>query len=43
MLKETLEMVVERMKKFRSLYEQNEMAVRDQIVNPILKGSGMES
>jgi hypothetical protein len=38
MLKETLEMVVERMKKFRSLYEQNEMAVRDQIVNPILKG-----
>lgn len=40
MLKETLEMVVERMKKYRSLYEQNEMAVRDQIVNPILRGLG---
>jgi len=40
MLKETLEMVVERMKKFRSLYERNEMGVRDQIVNPILKGLG---
>jgi len=37
MLKETLELVVERMKKYRSLYEQNEMAVRDQIINPILK------
>ncbi len=37
MLKETLEVVVERMKKFRSLYEQNEMAVRDQIINPILR------
>lgn len=40
MIKETLEMVVERMKKFRSLYERNEMGVRDQIVNPILKGLG---
>ena len=40
MLKETLEMVVERMKKYRDLYEQNEMAVRDQIVNPTLKGLG---
>lgn len=40
MLKETLEMVIERMKKFRSLYEQNEMAVRDQMVNPILRSLG---
>jgi hypothetical protein len=40
MLKETLERVIERMKKYRSLYEQNEMAVRDQIVNPILRSLG---
>jgi hypothetical protein len=40
MLKETLEMVVERMKKYRSLYEQNEMAVREQLVNPILRSLG---
>jgi hypothetical protein len=40
MLKETLEMVVERMKKHRSFYEQNEMAVRNQIVNPILRTLG---
>ena len=37
-LKETIEMVLGRMKKFRALYEQNEMAVRDQIMNPILRG-----
>lgn len=40
MLQETLEMVVDRMKKHRSLYDQNEMAVRDQLVNPILRGLG---
>jgi len=40
MLKETLEMVIERMKKHRSLYEQNEMAVRSQIIEPILRGLG---
>lgn len=40
MFKETLEMVIEKMKKHRSLYEQNEMAVRDQIINPILKALG---
>lgn len=40
MLKETLEMVVERMRKYRSLYQQNEMAVRDQLVNPILRSLG---
>lgn len=40
MLKETLQTVVERMRKYRSLYEQNEMAVRDQIVDPILRSLG---
>lgn len=40
MLKETLEMVVERIRKYRSLYERNEMAVRDQVVTPILRASG---
>lgn len=39
---ETLEMIIERMKKYRSLYEQNEMAVRDQIVNPILRSLGWD-
>ena len=43
MLKETLEMVVERMKKYRSLYEQNEMAVRSQIIEPILRGLGWDT
>jgi len=37
MIKETIEMVVERIKKHRPFYEQNEMAVRDQIVTPILR------
>lgn len=39
-LKETIEMVTERMKKHRSLYEQNEMAVRSQIIAPILRCLG---
>ncbi len=39
-LNEALEPIVEKIKKFRSLYEQNEMAVRDQIVNPILRNLG---
>jgi len=42
MLKETFEMVVERMKKYRSLYEQNEMAMRSQIIEPILRGLGWD-
>lgn len=42
MLKETVEMVVERMRKYRALYEQNEMAVRDQLVNPILRSLGWD-
>ena len=43
MLKETFEKVVERiMKKYRSLYEQNEMAVRSQIIEPILRGLGWD-
>ena len=40
MFEETLEMVVERMRRYRFLYEQNEMAVREQIVNPILRSLG---
>jgi len=39
-LNETLASITEKIKKFRSLYEQNEMAVRDQIVNPILRDRG---
>jgi len=42
MLREKLEMVVERMKKHRSFYEQNEMAVRSQIIEPILEGLGWD-
>jgi len=41
-LNETLTSIVEKIKKFRSLYEQNEMAVRDQIVNPILRSLGWD-
>ncbi|CAD7771489.1 hypothetical protein FHEFKHOI_01049 [Candidatus Methanoperedenaceae archaeon GB50] len=43
MLKETLEMVIERMKKHHFLYEQNEMAVRSQIIEPILRGLGWDT
>ena len=43
MLKETFEMVVERMKKYRSLYEQNETAMRSQIIEPILIGWDVEN
>lgn len=39
-LTEALTPIVEKIKKFRSLYEQNEMAVRDHIVNPILRSLG---
>jgi len=42
MLEERLEMVIERMKKHRPLYDRNEMAVRDQLVNPILRGLGWD-
>ncbi|MFQ6135428.1 MAG: restriction endonuclease, partial [Nitrososphaerales archaeon] len=40
MLNESLDIVGDGLKKYRSIYEQNEMAVRDQIVNPILRGLG---
>lgn len=40
MFEETLQTVIDRLKKHRSLYEQNEMAVRDHLVNPILRGLG---
>lgn len=39
-LNEVLNSIVEKIKKFRSLYEKNEQAVRDQIVNPILRNLG---
>jgi len=39
-LTETLALILERTKRFRSLYEQNEMAVRDQLVNPVLRATG---
>jgi len=42
MIKETIETVVERIKKYRSLYEQNEMQVREGIVNPTLRGLGWD-
>ena len=40
MFEETLRRVIEKMKRYRSFYEQNEMAVREQIVNPILRELG---
>jgi hypothetical protein len=39
-LNEALTPIIEKIKKYRSLYEQNEMAVREQIVNPILSSLG---
>jgi len=42
-LNEVLASIVEKIKKFRSLYEQSEMAVRDQIINPILKSLGWDT
>ncbi|MEM3737327.1 MAG: type I restriction enzyme HsdR N-terminal domain-containing protein [Candidatus Bathyarchaeia archaeon] len=41
-LREALKLMADKIKKFRSLYEQNEMAVRDQIVNPILRNLGWD-
>lgn len=42
-LNEVLIKITEKIKKFRSLYEQNEMAVRDQIINPILRNLGWDT
>jgi len=39
-LKETIEVVLERLKKHRDLYEKSEESVRYQIINPILKKLG---
>jgi hypothetical protein len=41
-LNEVLVKITKKIKKFRSLYEQNEMAVRDQIINPILRNLGWD-
>ena len=40
MIKDVIEMVVERIKKNRTPYEQSEIQVRESIVNPILRGLG---
>jgi predicted type IV restriction endonuclease len=36
-LNEILARIIEKIKNFRDIYEQNEMAVREHIINPILK------
>jgi len=41
-LSEVLTSIIDKIKKFRPLYEQNEMAVRNQIINPILKSLGWD-
>ena len=41
-LRETLELIIEKIKRYRSLYERNEMAVRHQIINPILRSLGWD-
>ena len=43
MLKETVENILEKIKKYRSLYEQNEMAVREQVINPLLRSLGWDT
>jgi predicted type IV restriction endonuclease len=42
-LTEPLKMVIERMKKYRDLYEKSEESVRYQIINPILKSLGWDT
>lgn len=42
-IKDFLVTIVEKIKKYRSIYETNEMAVREQIVNPILKSLGWDT
>ena len=39
-LKETIEKMHEKLKKYRNLYEKNEESVRIQIINPILREMG---
>ncbi len=41
-LSELLTQIVEKIKKFRFMYTQNETAVRDQVVNPILRKLGWD-
>ncbi|RZD15076.1 MAG: hypothetical protein EVJ47_02040 [Candidatus Acidulodesulfobacterium ferriphilum] len=43
MLKGTVENILEKIKKHRSLYEQNEMAVREQVINPLLRSLGWDT
>lgn len=42
-LSETIQRVVARIRNFRSLYEQNEMATRSQVVDPILRCLGWDT
>ena len=42
-IKETVEKILEKIKKHRPLYEQNEAATRGQLVNPILRGLGWDT
>jgi len=42
-LKEIIETVLEKLKKYRSLYEKSEESVRYHIINPILRGIGWDS
>jgi len=40
---EVLTQILDKIKRFRHLYEQNEMAVREQIINPILRILGWDT
>lgn len=42
-LTETIARVKERIRNYRSLYEQNEMATRNQVVDPILRALGWDT
>ncbi|MDQ1252732.1 MAG: putative type restriction endonuclease, partial [Euryarchaeota archaeon] len=42
-LNEVLPKIIEKIKNFRSLYEKSEMAVRGQIVDPILRNIGWDT
>jgi hypothetical protein len=43
MINDAVQSIIEKMKRHRLLYEQNEQAVRDQIVNPLLKNLGWDT
>lgn len=41
-LKEIIKLVTDRIKKYRTLYERNEMAIRSQIIDSVLRGLGWD-